>query len=219
MSNEGHREWGDEEWVLVSALEHYSYCPRQCALIHVEQVYDENLFTLQGSALHDRVHSDETTEVDGRRIERGIPIWSQRLGIRGKSDVVEFLPDGTPYPVEYKRTPRRKHAHADIQLCAQAMCLEEMLARPVPIGAIYHHGSRRRREVEFTSDLRAATEEAIREVRTMIVAGITPPPPADARCRGCSLLDACMPYGLAALAEEGPGIWEYESANTKEADE
>jgi CRISPR-associated exonuclease Cas4 len=211
MADDNQREWREEEWVLVSALEHYSYCPRQCALIHVERIFDENVFTLQGRDVHERAHEDAPSEeVDGVRIERGLPIWSEQLGIRGKADVVEFLPDGTPYPVEYKRGPRRRHPHADIQVCAQALCLEQMFGRPVPRGAVFHHKSRRRREVEFTPELRQATETAIREVRALLLSGETPPPPADARCPTCSLIEACMPYGLAALADEGPDIWTYE---------
>src|SRR5262249_17768656 len=150
----------DADLVLVSALEHWSYCPRQCALIHLDQVWDENLYTLRGRHAHDKVDVPDTDLRDGVRIERGLPIWSDRLGLVGKADVVEFH-DGTPYPVEYKHAPRRRPEHDALQLCAQALCLEEMSGRPVPRGAIYHHSSRRRREVAFTAALRARTEHAV----------------------------------------------------------
>src|SRR5262249_13797223 len=148
----------DADLVLVSALEHWSYCPRQCALIHLDQVWDENIFTLRGRTTHEKVDVPEGELRDGVRVERGLPIWSDRLGLVGKADVVEYH-GLTPYPVEYKHGPRRCHGHDDLQLCAQALCLEEMTAQPVPHGAVYHHSSRRRREVVFDAALRAAVEE------------------------------------------------------------
>lgn len=188
--------------MMISALQHYSYCPRQCALIHVEQVFDENLYTLRGNRAHKKAHDDsERTIEEGVRVERGTPLFSERLGLIGKADVVEFHEDGTPtgapYPVEYKSGPRRESRHDDVQLCAQAMCLEEMLGKPVPRGAVYHHGSRRRREVLFDAGLKSMTEETIFEVRRLLVEGTLPAPVADARCPKCSLLDACMPFALA----------------------
>lgn len=139
--------------IMLSALEHYSYCPRQCALIHREQTYDENIYTLRGNALHERVDEPEGAVAGGIRVERGLPLWSDTLGLTGRADVVEFHGE-TPYPVEYKHGPVRRGQHADLQLCAQAMCLEEMLELPVPRGAVYHFSSRQRREVSFTPDLR-----------------------------------------------------------------
>jgi CRISPR-associated exonuclease Cas4 len=198
-------EWRDEDIVLVSALEHYGYCPRQCALIHVEQVFDDNVFTLRGRFAHTQVEEVESRTEEGVRVERSLPIWCDRLGIRGKADIVEFLSDGTPYPVEYKHGPRRRHLHDNLQLCGQALCLEEMFGKTVPRGAIYHCSSRRRREVEVTEELRQATEEAIVAVREMLRSGTTPPPADDRRCRNCSLADACMPHTLAAIKR---GDWE-----------
>jgi len=195
-------EGWEERVVMISALQHYSYCPRQCALIHVEQVFDENLYTLRGHRVHKKAHDDLGTAVEeGVRIERGTPLFSERLGLIGKADVVEFHPDGTPegvpYPVEYKSGPRRESRHDDVQLCAQAMCLEEMMGKAVPRGAVFHHGSRRRRDVRFDVGLRELTEETVREVRRLLVKGAVPPPVADARCPKCSLFDACMPFALA----------------------
>lgn len=182
----------DDDPIMISALEHYSYCPRQCALIHVEQTFDENLYTLRGQAVHKRVDEPESEIVDGVRVERAVPLWSKRLGLIGRADVVEFHGD-VPYPVEYKHGPRREQEHDDLQLCAQAICLEEMTGKTVPRGAIYHHSSRRRREVIFISALRDRTAEVVTLIRTMVEAKTIPPPVNDARCNHCSLREACMP--------------------------
>jgi CRISPR-associated exonuclease Cas4 len=187
--------WTDADLVMISALEHWSYCPRQCALIHVEQVWDENLYTLRGRQAHDKVDLPESELREGVRVERALPLWSDRLGLIGKADVVEYH-GATPYPVEYKHGPRRQREHDDLQLCAQALCLEEMTGLPVPCGAIYHHSSRRRREVVLTNALRARVEEAVREVRRLLAQTTLPPPVNDARCDHCSLRDSCMPAVL-----------------------
>ena len=178
--------------VMISALEHWSYCPRQCALIHLDQTFDENLYTLRGRAVHERVDEPETEQQEGIRIERALPLWSKRLGLIGKADVVEFHGE-TPYPVEYKHGPRREHAHDDLQLCAQAMCLEEMTGKSVSRGAIYHHSSRRRREVIFDENLRNGVEESVTAIREMLSARVLPPPVNDNRCDHCSLRESCMP--------------------------
>ena len=182
--------------VLLSALEHYSYCPRQCALIHREQTYDENIFTLQGNAVHERVDQTGAATVAGIRSEYGIPLWSVSLGVVGKADLVEY-PGEIPYPVEYKHGPARHGSHADLQLCGQAMCLEEMLDVTVPQGAVYHFSSRRRREVAFTPELRRSVELAVAEIREMLDADRLPAPVADARCRNCSLIESCLPFVVA----------------------
>ncbi len=193
--------WDDADLVLVSALEHWSYCPRQCALIHLDQVWDENLYTLRGRHAHEKVDVPDVELREGVRIERALPIWSDRLGLVGKADVVEFHGD-TPYPVEYKHGGRRRHEHDDLQLCAQALCLEEMTGRPLTRGAIFHHGSRRRREVVFDADLRARTEAVIAEVRDMLRNRRMPPPVNDARCDNCSLRESCMPGIVADPARQ-----------------
>ena len=186
------------EPLALSALEHWSYCPRQCCLIHAEQAFEENVHTLRGQAVHAR--TDEAgveAGYDGRRIARAVPLWCDRLGLVGKSDVVEFLPDGTPYPVEYKHGKKREKLHDDIQLAAQALCLEEMTGKPAPLGAIYHATSHRRREVAITPALRQAVETCIAEVRTAMAAPTLPAPVNDKRCRECSLIDLCQPAPLA----------------------
>lgn len=194
--------WDEAAIVPISALEHYAYCPRQCALIHLEQTFEENVYTLRGYALHERVDEMHTELEDGVRYEYALPLWSVRLGLIGRADVVEFLPDGTPFPIEYKSGKRRVKYHDDVQLCAQALCLEEMLGIAVPKGAIYYHSSRRRREVMFTEQLRALTLQLIEATRQMLIAGITPPPVNDARCPDCSLIQLCMPDLIALLQRQ-----------------
>ena len=181
-----------DDSVMISALEHWSYCPRQCALIHVEQTFDENLYTLRGRAVHKKVDEPKAEEQAGMRIERALPLWSKALGLVGKGDVVEFHGE-TPYPVEYKHGPHREQEHDDLQLCAQALCLEEMTGQPVPRGAIYHHSSRKRRVVEFTPGLRARVVEVTEAIRAMLQAKRLPPPVNDQRCTHCSLQESCMP--------------------------
>jgi CRISPR-associated exonuclease Cas4 len=184
--------------IPLSALQHWSYCPRQCALIHVEQVFANNVFTARGNAAHTKVDQSHVERSSSVRIERGMPLWCDRLGLVGKADVVEFDANGTPYPVEYKHGPRRQHIHDDIQLAAQALCLEEMTGQPVLLGAIYHFRSRRRREVKIDAHLREAVEHAIVAVRTLLASGTLPPPVNDARCRHCSLIELCQPAALSA---------------------
>jgi CRISPR-associated exonuclease Cas4 len=177
--------------VPISAIEHFSYCPRQCALIHVERTYEENAYTLRGNLAHERVDSGVETVVEGVRVLRSIPLWSERYGLQGKADVVEFR-GSVPYPVEYK-LGRPHGPHADLQLCAQGLCLEEMLEVEVEAGAIFHHALRRRREVVFTHALRAQTIAAVDAIRAMIEAQRIPAAPNDARCDACSLRGACLP--------------------------
>jgi len=190
----------DDDWpVLISALEHFSYCPRQCALIHVERVFDENVFTLRGRYAHERADEASTTIENGVRMERALPLWSDRLGLQGKGDVIEFHPDGRVVPVEYKNGPRRERRHDDVQLCAQALCLEEMLGGPVETGAVYSLQTHRRRDVAFTNELREETEDIIAQVRAVQQnQGPLPPALNDSRCPRCSLLDACVPASVVA---------------------
>jgi|SRR5579872_2330216 len=190
--------WQDDETVMISAIEHWSYCPRQCALIHVEQIYDENVFTLRGSRVHERVDT-ATWEMSGTtRIERALPLWCERLGLNGRADSVEFHADGGIFPVETKHGAQREKRHDDLQLCAQAVCLEEMFGRAVPAGAIYYHSTRRRREVAFTEELRAEMEAVISQIREMRRTGAMPPPVNDGRCPNCSLVEVCAPAALVA---------------------
>ena len=191
--------------IPLSAVQHWAYCPRQCALIHIEQVFEENLFTQRGQALHQRVDDPGCELRDGLRVERALPLFCDRLGLIGKADVVEFLPDGTPFPVEYKHGSRHKRADIaacdDLQLAAQALCLEEMFGKAVPEGALYYASSRRRRVVAVDADLRAKAESAVAAVRRLLQSGAMPPPLDDDHCRACSLRDLCQPEALAPTPE------------------
>ena len=152
--------------------------------------------------MHERVDEPGFEEKTAARVERALPVWCERLGLSGKCDVVEFLPDGTPYPVEYKHGKKREKLHDDLQLAAQAVCLEEMTGKAVPKGAIYHHSSRRRREVAITPALRTKLEETVAAVRAMLSSGKLPAPVNDARCRECSLADICQPQALAGKSRQ-----------------
>src|SRR5680860_64047 len=173
--------WHDDDLVLISALEHWSYCPRQCGLIHLEATFDENLFTLRGRRLHERVDEPGSDREDGIRRIRAMPLFSNALGLTGRADLVEFHGE-TPYPVEYKAGSKRDHQHESLQLCAQALCLEEMFDTSVLKGAIYAHASRKRSEVAFDDELRARVPAAVAAVREMLSGMLMPPAVNDARC-------------------------------------
>jgi CRISPR-associated exonuclease Cas4 len=183
--------------IPLSALQHWCYCPRQCALIHVEQVFAENLHTLRGQAVHQQVDQPGVETRAGLRVERALPVWSDRLGLIGKADVVEFEADGTPYPVEYKVGSRAKApwiaACDDLQLAAQALCLEEMTGKPVPAGALFYAKSKRRRELCVDAGQRRRVEEAVAAVRALLDAAVLPAPTFDTRCDKCSLREMCQP--------------------------
>jgi CRISPR-associated exonuclease Cas4 len=188
-------QFAELEPVAISALQHYVYCPRQCALIHVEQTFDDNLYTLRGHRMHERADTVETEWLDGVRIERALPLYSERLGLTGRADVVEFH-HGLPYPVEYKSGVRQPKNADDIQLCAQAMCLEEMFSVSVPEGSLFYDQSKRRRIVTFTSQLREQVIEVAQAVRSLLTEATLPLPVADQRCDKCSLIEACMPFAV-----------------------
>lgn len=195
----------EDERIPISALQHMAFCPRQCALIHIEQIWEENLYTLRGQRIHERVHEPESQTEEGIHIERAMPLWSHRLGLTGVADVVEFLDNGIPYPVEYKSGSKKARQADDIQLCAQALCLEEMLGIPVPRGAIYHAASKRRREVDLADpDLRQAVIQTIQATRELLASQRVPPPVDDARCPDCSLLELCMPSVIKQFTFQDP---------------
>lgn len=190
-------EAAEDTLIPLSALQHYLFCPRQCALIHVEQIWAENAATTEGHLLHDRVDAGSGETRPGVRIARGIQMRSFVLGVSGRADVVEFR--GTParpYPVEYKRGRPKPHRADEVQLCAQAICLEEMCSVEVPEGALFYGAERRRLQVAFDQELRALTAHVSAEARAMIAAGRTPPPVNTKACRSCSLADACCPERL-----------------------
>jgi CRISPR-associated exonuclease Cas4 len=182
------------EHLAISALQHLLYCPRQCALIHVEQQWVENKFTAEGRVMHEKAHEGADESREGIRITRGMPVGSMALGLYGVCDVVEFHRNGNVLPVEYKRGKPKLHRADEVQLCAQGMCLEEMLGISIPRGALFYGTPRRRTDVVFDAALRRLVEETSRDFHAMMHAGITPPAEYEKpKCEGCSLMEVCQP--------------------------
>jgi CRISPR-associated exonuclease Cas4 len=187
----------DADLAALSALQHYLFCPRQCALIHVEQAWAENAATAEGRVAHQRVHATETETRRGVRAVTGMPLRSDRLGVSGIADLVELrgTPRGwLPYPVEHKRGRPKSHRADEVQLCAQAMALEEMFAVEIAEGALFYGQPRRRTVVAFDAELRALTQAVADATRALLRAGETPRMEYDKRrCDACSLIDLCRP--------------------------
>lgn len=189
----------EENLVPVSALQHYLFCPRQCALIHVEQQWAENGATAEGRLLHERVDSGVPDRRRGVRTVRTLPIRSFALGVYGKADAVELHGSGAtcvPYPVEYKRGSPKPHRADEVQLCAQAFCLEEMFGCVVPEGALFYDRPHRRTVVQFDAELRALTKSTAQAVHVLFGSGQTPPPVWNKGCKRCSLEEICQPRRL-----------------------
>jgi len=196
------RDDEDDGLVPISALQHYVYCPRQCALIHIERIWQENRHTAEGRVLHERADTPRSEKRRGVRTATAVALAHPGLGLVGVADVVEFHREGDsaderPFPVEYKRGRPKAHRADEIQLCAQALCLESMLGRPVPCGALFYGAVRRRKDVVFDDDLRALTRHTAEAVRAMFDSGRVPSAEyAAKRCDACSLIDLCQPRTL-----------------------
>ena len=183
----------------ISALQHWLYCPRQCALIHVERVWAENRLTAEGRLLHERPDKGRSSSRDGVRILRVVEITSDVEGLHGVADVVEMR-GLDPIPVEYKRGRPKVHRVDEVQLCAQALCLEEMTGRNVPDGILFYGARRRRTQLAFVDALRSLTRTVANEARAAIETGALPlPTPLRQRCSQCSLKDLCRPDAPRAL--------------------
>lgn len=181
------------EDIPLSALQHWLFCPRQYALIHIERIWAENLFTAEGRAMHERAHGGGSETRPGVRILRGVEIRSNRYGLHGVADVVE-LHSKRPYPVEYKRGRPKGHRADDVQLCAQALCLEEMFGCDISEGALFYGKTRRRAIVRMDCELRKLTLETAGAIRQCLDSRSLPAAVHDpARCDRCSLLDHCQP--------------------------
>jgi len=186
----------DEDLIPLSALQHLQFCRRQCALIHIEQLWSENIFTAQGRVMHERVDDQRGESRKDVRVEFGMALRSLSLGLVGKADVVEFHRKAgrwIPFPVEYKRGRPKKDNCDKVQLCAQALCLEEMLNLKVLAGAIYYGKTKRRLDVCFDEVLRKETENLVAELHSLINTGQTPPAVYMDKCESCSLVGQCLP--------------------------
>lgn len=209
----------EEELVMLSALQHYLFCQRQCALIHLEGLWSENRLTAEGKLLHERVDQQKCEQRKTLRQATAVRLTSRQLGISGVADMVEFhqsdqeyAGDGTriavplpgtpgfwkPFPVEYKHGRPKEHRADEVQLCAQAICLEEMLGATIPSGALFYGKPRRRMEVEFDETLRRLTDETARGLHALIDSGTTPPPNWGKWCSACSLIEECHPQILSS---------------------
>jgi CRISPR-associated exonuclease Cas4 len=188
----------DSDLIPLSALQHYLFCPRQCALIHIEQVWAENIATAEGRVAHERVHAAQSEMRRGVRTVTGMPLRSRRLGVSGIADVVELRRDASgathPTPVEHKRGRPKAHRADEVQLCAQAMALEEMFAVDIAEGALFYGQPRRRTTVAFDAGLRALTAQVAADACAMLQAGRTPRMGYEPkRCDACSLIEICRP--------------------------
>jgi CRISPR-associated exonuclease Cas4 len=185
--------YDEADYIMLSALQHYMFCPRQCALIHIEQQWAENRYTAEGKLLHERADSGQSQQQGGVRVVRTLPLCSQQFGLSGQADVVEFHFDGRVYPVEYKRGKPKKDRCDEVQLCAQALCLEEMLNVQIDCGALFYGQQRRRKEIQFSAELRGLSQEVIAKTHQLIEARQTPPAEYNKKCDACSLLGLCLP--------------------------
>ena len=202
----------EDELLPLSGLQHMLFCERQCALIHIEQAWAENLFTAEGRVMHERVHEADRESRGDIRVEYSMPLRSLRLGLIAKADVVEFhrnreLFGGKwrPFPVEYKRGRPKKNNVDKVQLCAQALCLEEMLGVEVPSGALFYGKTRHRQDVDFDADLRSETEDTARRFHALADAAKTPKPVYGKKCANCSMKHLCLPK----IVEKGKSIDRY----------
>jgi CRISPR-associated exonuclease Cas4 len=186
--------------IPISALEHHVYCARQCALIHVEGMWVESEHTARGDLGHRRVDSGEHRNERNRLVLRAIPLWSEALGLTGRADAIEVHADGSFVPIEYKTGTRHGDA-AHVQLCAQALCLEEMTGRRIARGGVWFTASRRRVLVYLDAELRARTRAVIDEVRMWLSRDQLPPAVNDARCQSCQLVEVCQPRVTARPAQ------------------
>jgi CRISPR-associated exonuclease Cas4 len=192
-----------DTYLPLSALNDLLFCPRRCFLHRVEGLWVDNVHTVAGSLDHQRAHTPSDADESPFRVARGLRLVSHRLRLVGVADIVEFhpAPNGgpdVPFPIEYKRGRRRRWDNNEAQLCAQALCLEEMLGVAVPGGAIYHVKTRRRQEVSFDAALRRKTEDAAERLHDLLTTAHAPPPVVHPKCRQCSVNGLCLPNLVAA---------------------
>jgi CRISPR-associated exonuclease Cas4 len=187
------KEWSESEIVPISAISHHLYCPKQNALIHTEQVFSDNELTVSGNIGHQVVDEEKSYIDHGIKKETSYRVFSEEYGITGIADIIEFPEVNNPFPIDYKNGKIASWENQEAQLCAIAMCLEEMLDTKVYYGAIYHIHSKKRHEVEFTKNLRDITIKAIEEIRFNLVNKVVPEISYSKLCNRCSLYEHCLP--------------------------
>ncbi len=190
--------YSEDDLLMLSALQHILFCERQCALIHIEQQWEENIFTVEGNIMHEKVHDSGNESRGNIKIARSVPVRSLSLGISGIADVIEYHKDidtgkWIPYPVEYKRGKPKEHRADEVQLCAQAICLEEMQKIKISRGSLFYGKTRRKMEIIFDDELRNLTLDTSEKLHLLIKNGETPPAKYEKKCKACSLFNVCMP--------------------------
>ncbi len=189
----------EDDFIMISALQHYIFCPRQCALIHIDDVWQENLFTVRGDILHEKVDTDSYETRGDVKTVRGLRIHSYKYGIVGRCDVVEFRQTSKGkeiFPVEFKAGQPKEDISDMVQLCAQVFCLEEMLNTQINKAAFFYEKIRRRKVIEIDLQLRAQTEDVINNVRRLVSEKKIPIIEYSAKCRNCSLINVCQPKAM-----------------------
>ena len=227
----------EEDYLLISGLQHLVFCEKQWALIYLEGLWEENVLTVEGAHLHEKVHKMGRESRGEVKFATDLPLCSRRLGLSGAADMVEFRRDEErgvrvaafggrrrwlPYPVEYKRGRKRPDIADEMQLCAQAVCLEEMLGVEVPEGAVFHGEPRRRTEVRFTPELRAKLEAACARAREITSGAASPRRNAGRHCKSCSLNEFCMPEDTGAgdrSARYVAGLYRMLAEKTKDGED
>ena len=183
----------ESDYLLLSGLQHLRFCPRQCALIHIEQQWSENFFTAAGRVQHEKVHGSTAESRKTVKTERNLKIASALLGVTGCTDAVEFYSDGKIIPIEYKHGKPKENTSDEVQLCAQVICLEEMLGCTITEGALFYFKTRRRIPVPITDELRRETIELAKRFHRFVADGQTPAALYSRQCESCSFIDECFP--------------------------
>ncbi|WP_227765685.1 CRISPR-associated protein Cas4 [Zhaonella formicivorans] len=214
--------YDDDSLLMLSGIQHFAFCERQWALIHIENLWEENIRTVEGKQLHDRVDDPYFTETrNSVKVERSVPLVSRSLGLYGVADVIEYYQDSGSDDslkiiiIEYKRGKPKPDDRDEVQLCAQAICLEEMLGLKIDYGYFFYGETRHRYRVDFNEVLRARVKQLATRMHNLYERGVTPPAVKDKRCKGCSMVDLCIP----ALAKKRNVADNYLKRLVKEAEE
>jgi len=209
--------YAEDDYIQLSSLQHYVFCPRQCGLIHVHGIWEENRLTAKGRVMHERVDSGEEETRGDVHVTRSLAIYSKKYALSGRADVVEFRDERggiVPYPVEYKSGKPKLDLSDSVQLCAQALCLEEMTGSEIRTAAFFYGKTRHRHEVVLDAVIRLETEKVISAVHALIHSRLVPDAEYNKKCRSCSLADQCMPFlGRRKISGYVKELFDYETAS------